>query len=185
MSSKYNEVVFANQVPLVNLFARHLIHHRVLRSALEGREFSSPFWADTATAHILQACGLWCMVFGNPNPNRTHVKKLRVENSKRDFEDEFSKGVSQHLGISVQEWNDYKTSVIAFRDQYVAHRDLVAPPVPLLDQALEAAFFYDAWVRELIAPHTLDMPDLRYEYDVIRFAVTAEVAAAVGHGASL
>ena len=70
--------------------------------------------------------------------------------------------------------------MVAFRNQYVAHRDVtIQRPVPFLDRALEAAFFYDSWVRQLIAPDILDVRPLRELYAELNDVVTLEVAAAV------
>jgi hypothetical protein len=50
----------------------------------------------------------------------------------------------------------------SFRDKYAAHRQLgFNQPVPVFDRALEAAFCYEEWVREVIQPDVVDRLPLR------------------------
>ena len=178
-SAHYRKEVFAEQVPLVHLFARHLLHHRALSNAFAGKKFRSSFWFDTANAHILQAFIYWCMVFGNYDSNKTHWKKLAV-GSDNNLPMSFRKGVCKHLGISEAEWDSYWNDMVAFRDKYVAHRDFaIRRPVPVLDRALEVAFFYDSWVRQLISPDIFDERPLREVYAEDSALLALEIASAV------
>jgi hypothetical protein len=54
---EYSKEVFREQLPLVDLFARHLLHYRVIKAHLDDRRPQSPFWSDTCDAHLLQATG--------------------------------------------------------------------------------------------------------------------------------
>ena len=72
----YQQEVFVEQLPLVDCFARHLVRHRVIKRHLDERRAQSPFWSDTCNAHLLQASIYWCMVFGAPGPNPTHLRNL-------------------------------------------------------------------------------------------------------------
>lgn len=55
-------------------------------------------------------------------------------------------------------WN----KIVHFRNNYVSHRCLdFKKPVPYFDIALDVAFFYDKWIRELIFPDIFDEPELR------------------------
>jgi hypothetical protein len=178
-SAQYRSEVFAEQVPLVYLFARHLLHYRALKAALAGKQCRSSFWIDTSNAHISQACIYWCMVFGSYVTNKTHWHKLAV-GPANTLRMSFRKGICEHLGISEAEWKRYWKEMVTFRNQYVAHRDLTNQgPVPLFDRALEVAFFYDSWVRELIAPDILDTRPLRETYANNNRIVALEVASAV------
>jgi len=178
-STHYRKDVFAEQVPLVYLFARHLLHYRALTDAFTGRQFRSSFWFDTANAHILQACIYWCMVFGNYDSNKTHWKKLAVDPANA-LRTSFRKGVCEHLGITEAKWESYWIDMVTFRNKYVAHRDFtIRRPVPLFDRALEVAFFYDSWVRQLISPDILDERPLREIYAENNSVVALEIASAV------
>ena len=184
-SACYRKEIFAEQVPLVYRFAMHLLHHRALSGAFAGRKFCSSFWFDTANAHILQAFIYWCMVFGNHDSNKkTHWKKLAV-GSTDTLRISFRKGVCEHLRITEAEWDSYQFDMVTFRNKFVAHRDFAIPrPVPVLDRALEVAFFYDSWVRQLISPDILDVRPLREIYEETIPVITLEVASAVGASAA-
>ena len=161
------------------LFARHLLYHRALKTPLAGKQSRSSFWIDTSNAHISQACIYWCMVFGNYDSNKTHWQKLAV-GPTNTLRTSFRKGICAHLGISEAEWESYWEDMVTFRDQYVAHRDFTSRnPVPLFDRALEVAFFYDEWVRRLIAPDILDTRPLREVYANSSRLVALEIASAV------
>jgi len=119
------------------------------------------------------------MVFGNYDSNRTHWQKLAI-GPANTLRTSFRKGIFEHLGISETEWENYWMEMVTFRDQYVAHRDFTnSNPVPLFDRALEVAFFYDAWVRRLIAPDVLDIRPLKEIYENAIHLVALEVASAV------
>lgn len=175
----YRKEVFAEQVPLVYSFARHLVHHRALKNAISGKQFPSRFWVDTANAHILQACIYWCMVFGSFNSSKTHWHHLAVGPTDT-LRNSFREGLCAHLEITEAEWNIYQKEMVTFRNQYVAHRDFtIQRPVPIFDRAVEVAFFYDSWIRRLIAPDILDEPPLSELYGQLNIAVSLEVTAAV------
>lgn len=168
-SAHYRKEVFAEQVPLVRSLVRHLVHHRALTNAFAGKQFRSSFWFDTANAHIFQAFIYWCMVFGNDS-NKTHWKKLAV-GPANTLRMSFREGVCEHLHITEAEWDSYWNDMVAFRDEYVAHRDFaIRRPVPMLDRALEVAFFYDSWVRQLISPDIFDERPLREIYGSSRLS---------------
>lgn len=119
------------------------------------------------------------MVFGNHDSNKTHWQQLAVDPANQ-LRSSFRKGVCEHLGISEAEWKGYWKDMVMFRDQYVAHRDFTRRnPVPLFDRALEVAFFYDTWVRRLIAPDILDTRPLRESYAKDIKLVAHEVKSAV------
>lgn len=119
------------------------------------------------------------MVFGNYDSNKTHWYKLAVGPSSA-LRMSFRQGICEHLGISEAELEHYWNEMVTFRDQYVAHRDPTnLSPVPLFDRALEVAFFYDSWVRRLIASDILDTRPLREVYANNNLAVSQEVTSAV------
>ncbi len=122
----YRKDVFVEQLPLVDCFARHLVHYRAVKSHLDDYRPRSPFWSDTCNAHLLQASIYWCMVFGSHGPNRTHLRHLAVNEA-----DELQKSCRAHvltaLRIDEAEWNSYWEDMRSFRDKYAAHRELGFP----------------------------------------------------------
>ena len=59
-----------------------------------------------------------------------------------------------------------------FRDRYVAHRDKdFNEPVPDFTIAIQVAFIYDEWIREVIAPDVFDEPLLKYFAEELRTSV--------------
>jgi hypothetical protein len=67
----------------------------------------------------------------------------------------------QSLGISWHDWKQYWGNMKDFRDKYAAHRALkYDKPVPNFDFALKTVFYYDRWIRDVIAPDTFGEPPL-------------------------
>jgi hypothetical protein len=142
----YRQEVFRDQLPLVDCFARHLVHYRVVKGHLDARRPQSPFWSDTCNAHLLQATIYWCMVFGARGPNPTHLRNLAVGDADA-LQASFRARVASALGITEADWTSYWEQMDAFRSGYAAHRELsFKEPVPNFDRALEAAFCYEDWV---------------------------------------
>ena len=175
----YRREVVVEQLPLVDRFVKHLIHHRSLKPWLARAQFKSPFWGDTSDAHLLQACVCWCMVFGGDGANPTHWKQLSPDDSDA-LEESFRRGLCLSLRITAAEWKAYWEEMVSFRNKYVAHHELGnAQPVPILDRALEAALYYDDWIRKVIHPDILDEPPLRELIEKLRQNVEADLSAAM------
>jgi len=175
----YRKEVFVEQLPLVDCFARHLVHYRAVKSRLGDYRPGSWFWNDTCNAHLLQATIYWCMVFGSHGTNQTHLRNLAI-----DEVDELQKSFRAHLlaALRIDEatWKSYWEDMRAFRDKYAAHRELgFDRPVPRFDLALEAAFCYEEWVREVITPDVVDGRPLRHLISEWEEAVAADVVAAL------
>ena len=84
------------------------------------------------------------------------------------------------MNVSAANWADYWKAIVSFRDTFVAHRDLEPlSPVPVLDRALEAALFYDDWIRRVIAPDTLDEKPARELVTTLQQVVADDVEKAV------
>ena len=157
---KYNDEVFMNQFPLVKRFVYHITYFRVLRAAYGKNGLECEFWTHSIDAHLLQATICWCMVFGAHRQNEIHWKRLTDNNSK-ELEDSFRTGLSAHAGIEWSQWQRYWKELTNFRNQFAAHRDLqYSGPVPSFDTALKVTYFYDDWVREVIAPDSFEEPAL-------------------------
>jgi len=175
----YQKEVFVQQLPLVDRFARHLIHYRVIRSNPTSHWRRSWFWSDTYDAHLLQASMYWCMGFGSQGQNLTHLRHLAVDRAD-DLQNSFRDRLLADLRISESEWKAYWKEMLAFRNKYVAHREPgFKQPVPVFDRALETAFSYDEWVREVIHPDLLDSPPLRQLVSEWQRSIGLEVSAAI------
>jgi hypothetical protein len=182
---EYRKEVFREQLPLVDLFVRHLLHYRVVKSHLEGRRPQSPFWSDTCDAHLLQASIHWCMVFGSRGQNPAHLVRLTADQAD-ELQASFRARVLASLRIDEAQWTSYWKEMTAFRNRYAAHREPgIKQPVPRFDPALEAAFCYEEWVREVIRPDVVEGPTLRHLVREWKKSVTVEVvaalAASIGH----
>jgi hypothetical protein len=69
---------------------------------------------------------------------------------------------------------------VSFRNKYVAHHELGhSEPVPKLDRALELAFYYDDWIREVIFPDIFDEPPLRQLVEQLRYKVEEDLGVAM------
>jgi hypothetical protein len=98
----------------------------------------------------------WCMVFGSHGCNSTHWKKLSL-NEQEGLAKSFRDGLFRETGLDEERWLQYWKSVTTFRDKFVAHRELhFSEPVPDFDMALDVAYYYDKWVRQIISPAILD-----------------------------
>jgi hypothetical protein len=176
---EYRKEVFVEQLPLVDCFARHLVHYRVVKSHLDSYRPQSPFWSDTCNAHLLQASIYWGLVFGSHGPNPTHLRHL-VSNQADELQKSFRARVLAVLGFDETEWRSYWEDMRSFRDQYAAHRELsFTQPVPRFDRALEAAICYEEWVREMIRPDVVAGPTLGQLVHEWEKSVTDEVVAAL------
>lgn len=175
----YRKEVFQQQVPLVDRFVRHLLHHRAIKAANNTQWTRSWFWADTCDAHLLQATICWCMVFGSHGQNPTHLRRLAVGQSE-ELQKSFRVKLLTTLQISEPEWITYWNEMLAFRNKFAAHRELAFnAAVPILDRALEAALSYDDWVRGVIYPDVLGGPALRKSVSQWQEALAIEISRAI------
>jgi hypothetical protein len=72
-----------------------------------------------------------------------------------------------HTDFTSETWQAYHKSMLDFRNTYVAHLDILTPffqPVPDFDPAIQTAFAYQEWVRELTRPVLLNQPALSAQY---------------------
>ena len=175
----YRKDVFVKQVDMSDHFARHLIHYRAIKSNPTLHWTRSWFWTDTCDAHLLQATICWCMIFGSRGQNEIHLQRLAVDQAD-ELQQSFKSNLLSALRISESEWEAYWTEMLAFRNKYAAHRELgFKQPVPIFDRALEAAFCYDQWVREVIHPDMFDSPPLEQLVGEWQRSVGLEVSAAM------
>lgn len=149
MPRKLNQALMLEQFPLVKWFIFHLIFYRTLHPF--SKKLNSTFWVFSIDSHLAQATIYWNMVFGAETNNPTHWKWLVDDESERvDLGDTFTKSVLQKTGWkNKDEWTAYWTDMVSFRNNYVVHRDKFKGKVPSFDKALEVAFAYDEWIRDL------------------------------------
>jgi len=157
----YKAEVFMVQYPLVTRFVYHAVYYRELHLAYCSASLESEFWTHTIDAHILQSVVYWCMVFGKQGCNRTHWKHLS-ETESESLQCSFRRRLFEETDLSPERWTEYWQSITKFRNEYAAHRELqIKCKVPKLDTALNVAYFYDRWIREVISPDVFDDPYLQ------------------------
>lgn len=181
--------VFRVQYYVAREFVRHLVHARATSAAVMKLGVHSRFWSGTADAHLKQGALYWCMAFGShADTNLTHLGKLGRGRDSKAIRASFRLGLLARVEMSASAWRKYHANILNFRNKYVAHRELgeYMEPTPVWDKALEAAYFYDEWVRDLIAPDLIDSPSfgeqgaaLRSESEpLIEAAIRASMTAA-------
>jgi len=156
----YDPKVFKVQFLIAKKFVYHVFYYKGLLAAYQKHGLQDEFWTHTIDAHLLQAAILWCMIFGSEGCNPTHWKYLSKEQTD-DLKRSFRDGLLQSTGMSQQQWDLYWQDMTAFRSKFVAHRELVFDkPVPHFDVALKVVYYYDQWIRNVIAPDVFDEPTL-------------------------
>ncbi len=156
---QYQPEIFREQFPLVKYFVCHLTYYRVLNHQYREIGLKSPFWTFTIDAHLSRAVILWCMVFGT-DENPTHWKNLSGTDAEH-LRESFREALFRQTQFTPLTWNKYWKEMVSFRNEYVAHHELsYSKPVPYLDRALEVAYIYDRWIREIISPDVFEEPPL-------------------------
>jgi hypothetical protein len=118
------------------------------------------FWNMTMNLLFDAAALEWAKVFGLYSED-THWTKVLPS----DQVEETRAALLRHLDLTPVQWDRERESIVAFRDQHVAHHDLDAAltNLPHYDTALKAAFFMfqriravadQAWLGEI--PTDLD-----------------------------
>ena len=172
---QYRREVFAEQVPLVDKFVKHLVHHRALHPWVATTKLTTSFWSDTSDAHLFQAIINWCKVFGSDASNKTHWKALSA-NDVKTLRESFRKDLFAATSMTASEWDAYQKELTSFRNRYAAHHDLGhSQPVPVLDRALQVALHYDVWIRKVIAPDQFTDLRLSKLVEDLRKKVEAEL----------
>jgi hypothetical protein len=97
-----------------------------------------------------------------------HWSKLPTSNTAKSAIQYFHTLVLSKTGFSRERWETYHQEMLAFRDKYVAHMDLRNPftdPVPCFDHALQVAYAYEEWGRELTKEVIWGQPTLSSQYE--------------------
>jgi len=163
---EYNVDVFREQFPIVKRFLYHLTSYRELYRVYQDLDLESEFWIHTIDAHLLQAAILWSMVFGSHGCNPTHWEKL-CDQDLNTLQKSFRESLFKKASLTQETWDAYWKKMNDFRGGYAAHRELYySKPVPDFKLAQEVAYFYDEWIRMVIAPDIFEEPPL--EESVLR-----------------
>jgi len=176
---KYSEQVFIQQYPIVASFIRHLAYYKANKSVYDQLSMVSPFWTATIDAHIMIAVINWCKVFGSYGPNQTHWTKTPIVD-KHKLQDSFRTQILAAIGYTQQQWDDYHKSMCRFRDKYVVHTEIdFSEPVPNFTVALNIAYEYEIWVRDMLVPDFLDDQPLKIYFEQWTLEATAIAEAAM------
>jgi len=161
----YDEEVFSRQYPVVVFFVQHLAYYKGLWAIYDDITDHRDFWRSTCDAHLKLATVAWCNVFGS-NKEDIHWTKTPTDNTHA--RQDFRQRVLSETGFTQGQWATYHKEMLEFRGKYVAHLDLRGPfngPVPYFDPALQVAYAYQEWVRELMRPALLNQRTLRSQYE--------------------
>ena len=156
-----DEELWANhQYEVLVRFVHHLAYYRILFSAYNELHTESEFWKYTIDAHILRSIIDWCMVFGTDS-NEVHWKKAALN----DFtQSDFRSYLLKSIGLSLEQWSDFRSNMMDFRNKYATHNVFPYPSMPIMDTALRVAVTYDNWFRERVNA-AFDDPSLQERYD--------------------
>ena len=100
---------------------------------------------ETLNTHLKMSVIEWCKIFGTDD-NELHWEKTVIMNSCK-FQNEFRLKIYEATKLSAKEWKDYHSTIIGFRNKYVAHYDKdYDEPVPKMDNSLTVAFAFDEWL---------------------------------------
>lgn len=120
----------------------------------------------------------WCILFGSDHADRQEIHwKNMFEN------DSFRTGLVQTLDMPLDAWVAYRKSLVDYRNELAAHRDLNPESKfhPSFDQALIAADFYEQQLRVKIEAETGTAtvgPSLLEEFKATLALFTRQAAAA-------
>jgi hypothetical protein len=162
----YNEKVFKRQYPVVFFFVQHLGYYRGLKAAWDVQKYLSPFWGSTTDGHLRLATIAWCNAFGSRNSDM-HWTKTTIGEISKEEQENFRERVLSKAGFTQEEWERYHRDMLAFRNKFVAHVESnhFKDPVPSFDPALQVAYAYDEWVRDLTRPGIFNQPTLISKYE--------------------
>lgn len=105
------------------------------------------FWVYTTNVLLNEAVIQWCKVFGSTE-EQTHWTKSFEQQQREKIRNE----LYQHLGMTKNQWREYRATVVDFRNQMAAHHDLDAAiqKYPHFGAALNAAdFMYEQLLKQV------------------------------------
>jgi hypothetical protein len=105
------------------------------------------FWVYTTNVLLNEAAIQWSKVFGSTE-EQTHWTKSFDQTDREQMRNQ----LYQHLGMTKNQWREYRATVVDFRNQMAAHHDLNAAiqKYPHFDVALNAAdFMYGQLLKQV------------------------------------
>ena len=125
-----------------------------VRRMMEGivLEPKQNFWIMTVNLLADAAAVEWSKVFGSRNEDTHWTRAL-----PNDRHDQVRAALLKETGLSQAEWEEYRNSIVSYRDQIVAHHDLDATVAkyPHYDVAIVAANFMFDQLRNTADPDFL------------------------------
>ena len=132
------------------IFAQSIQVRRMIEGiALDPKQ---TFWNMTVNLLADAAAVEWCKVFGSWDEN-THWTQV----VPKERHDEVRADLLKAIGLTQAEWEEYRNSIVNYRDQMVAHHDLDATVAkyPRYDVAIVAAGFMFDQLRNIADPDSL------------------------------
>lgn len=105
------------------------------------------FWVYTTNVLLNEAAIQWSKVFGSTE-EQTHWTKSFDQTDREQMRNQ----LYQHLGMTKNQWREYRATVVDFRNQMAAHHDLNAAiqKYPHFEVALNAAdFMYGQLLKQV------------------------------------
>jgi hypothetical protein len=169
---EYNDEVFKSQYGTVLFFVQRLAYRRGTFEPLQSltNHRYGEYWVSVCDDHLRLATIAWCQVFGAYKEDLHWTKTPKgndAEIAKQEFRDRRDKQLLK-TGFAPEQWETYHEKMLDFRNKFVAHLDISErfnASIPVFDVALQVAFAYEEWVREVIKPDPFlqSMLDARYE----------------------
>lgn len=132
------------------LFSQSVRVRRIIaKIALEPKQ---TFWVMTVNVLSGTATVEWCKVFGSWGED-THWTQV-IPKERHDI---IQAGLLGAVGLSQEDWGDYRESILSYRNQMVAHHDLNArvAKYPNYDVGMLAANFMFEQIRGVADPESL------------------------------
>jgi hypothetical protein len=156
------------------------MYYRTIHKIYHQGHLESEFWVFTMNAHLLEATTMWCQVFGSDGCNKTHWKNL-FKNKEQTLFDTFRAKIDLLFSGGYQAYAQYWEEMIFFRNEFVAHRSLpFKGVVPDFSLAIETAYIYDEWVREVIAPDVFEEPPLKQSVEKLLSSIQPMIQILIG-----
>lgn len=114
------------------------------------------FWIMTVNLLADTAAVEWCKVFGSWDEDTHWTKVVPKERHGATRAD-----LLKEIGLTKEEWEEYRSNIVSYRDQMVAHHDLDATvdKYPHYDVAIAAAnFIFDQLRNNADPDHLGDIP---------------------------
>src|SRR6266567_6199049 len=132
------------------IFAQSIQVRRMIEGiALDPKQ---TFWIMTVNLLADAAAVEWCKVFGSWDEDTHWTRALPKERHE-----EIRAALLKAIGLTQAEWEEYRNTILSYRDQTIAHHDLDATVAkyPHYDVAIVAASFIFAQLRNIADPDSL------------------------------